>query len=310
MFSTSLDSQERGSHKIYDPQQSHNHQSIAQSTFKVSYGDATSLTGHVAADTVVIGGVTVAAQALALPTSFSSGVVDDPSDGIVGLGFQRMNSICSSSPSTSNTNNDHKQDADCPTGYGPNPRPTWFENARSALQKGLFSVNFKAGTPGYYSFGTIDEKAYNGDLHYIPINNAKGFWQFPSTTYRIGSAGPLQHFDGADGIADSGTSLLMLAPDVVEAYYADVKNAKNEDSGYTFPCGTVLPDLEIAMGDFMAKVPGNVMEYAETKTKGVCYGGLQSNGRQGPQIFGDILFKALYVVFDYDGLRLGLAPHA
>ena len=216
-----------------------------------------------------------------------------------------MNSICSASNGAGSN-----ADNECPPGYSANPRPTWFENAKSALKEGVFTVNFKAGTAGYYSFGHIDDAAYNGDLHYIHINNSKGFWQFPSTQYRVGKTGKYKPYTGTDGIADSGTSLLLLTPSVVDAYYKDVKGIKKDSTGYTFPCSSALPDFEIAMDDYVALVPGKVVNYAPTSDPKTCYGGIQSNNGQGPQIFGDILFKAVFAVFDYDGLRLGLAPHA
>ncbi|KAL9125983.1 MAG: hypothetical protein Q9217_004898, partial [Psora testacea] len=303
LFSTALSNDERGNHTIYDPSKSASHISVSGATFNVSYGDDTSLTGDVATDTVIIGGVSVAYQALELPTAFSSGIIDDPSDGIVGLGFQKINSICSSG-GTPPAGIPHT----CPEGYVPNPRPTWFENAKSALQAGIFTVNFKQGTAGYYSFGSIDHRAAKGDIKYTPVDASQGFWQFPSTRYKIGN-GETHTYSGKDGIADSGTSLLMLDPEIVSAYYAAVQGAKQDSKGYTFPCSTELPDFTVAMGDYMAIITGDVINYAPTRN-GMCYGGIQSNEGHEPQIFGDIMFRSQFVVFDYDNMQLGFAPHA
>jgi aspergillopepsin I len=49
------------------------------------------------------------------------------------------------------------------------------------------------------------------------------------------------------GIADTGTTLLMLDSSVVTAYYKQVKGAKNDpqQGGYTFPCSATLPDFSL-----------------------------------------------------------------
>lgn len=49
------------------------------------------------------------------------------------------------------------------------------------------------------------------------------------------------------GIADTGTTLLMVDTSVVTAYYKQVKGAKNDQQqgGYTFPCTATLPDFSL-----------------------------------------------------------------
>ena len=269
IFSTALDSHERGNHTLYDPTHSRSHQQVPEAMFAVSYGDDTALTGHVGADTVAIGGVTVAAQAVAMPTSFSSGIIDDPSDGIVGLGFQKMNSICSKGAPAPNAANDA-----CPDGHGPNPRPTWFENARAALAQGVFAANLKMGTKGGYTFGKIDEDAFEGKLTWVKVDSSKGFWQVGSSGYRVGGKkgidddGEVVKYEGEDGIVDSGSSLLMLQPEVVAAYYRGVKGARKDETGWTYPCGTKLPDFGLGLGkgkaEYVADIPGAVIDYAPT----------------------------------------------
>ena len=216
------------------------------------------MNGNVAADTVVIGGISVSHQALELPTSFSSGIVDDPSDGIIGLAFKSINSICSrnGSPPEGVANT-------CPKGYVPFPQPTWFENAKSALKLGAFTVNLKAGTPGYFNFGAIDHTAAKGEIQYTAVDSSQGMWQFNSAHYKIGK-NPTIPATVTTGIADSGTSLMMLEPNVVKAYYEAVTGMKHDDSGYTFPCTAKLPDFTIALGDnYMATIAGKLLNYAK-----------------------------------------------
>ena len=61
--------------------------------------------------------------------------------------------------------------------------------------------------------------------------------------------------------------------------------------------------------EFMATIPGELINY-QGVGGGRCYGGLQSSQGQPIQILGDILFKAVFVVFDARGPAIGFAPHA
>ncbi|KAL9104150.1 MAG: hypothetical protein Q9163_000897, partial [Psora crenata] len=256
LFNTALSDDDRGTHIIYDPAKSASHKPVADATFNVTYGDRSNLSGHVATDTMTIGGITVADQAIELPTSLSDSIIEDAADGIVGLGFQKLNSICTLSATPP-----ARASRACPKGYVSNPRPTWFENAKTILKDGLFTANLKEGTPGYYNFGEIDHTAFQGDIHYAPVNSSRGHWQFPSRSYKIGD-GPTVTYNGHDGIADTGSSILFLDPGVAKAYYTNVQGARNSALGYSFPCTAKLPDFTVALGDYIGTISGDLINYA------------------------------------------------
>jgi hypothetical protein len=77
--------------------------------------------------------------------------------------------------------------------------------------------------------------------------------------------------------------------------------------GMTYPCSAKLPDLAVAVGDYMATVPGNMITFANVDGEN-CFGGVQSNGGSGKQIYGDIFFRAQYVVFDGQNMAVMMAP--
>ena len=112
-------------------------------------------------------------------------------------------------------------------------------------------------------------------------------------------------------IADTGTSLLLLPDGVVDAYWAAVEGAENSqrDGGYVFPCDTTLPDLTLQIEGYAAVVPGSFINYAPTEGS-TCYGGVQSSGSVGVNIFGDVFLKSQFVVFSdaEGGPQLGFAP--
>lgn len=123
---------------------------------------------------------------------------------------------------------------------------------------------------------------------------------FSASGYQIGS----QTFSGTTikGIADTGTTLLMLPADVVKAYYKQVTGAAydNTQGGYTFACDATLPDFTLGVGDAgRIVVPGEYINYAPLDSANTtCYGGIQDDSDIGFAIFGDIVLKAAFVVFE------------
>lgn len=112
------------------------------------------------------------------------------------------------------------------------------------------------------------------------------------------------------GIADTGTTLLMLPDEVVNAYYAQVTGAQDstQEGGWVFSCDQTLPDFSFAVGDGTFTVPGSYINWTPVDaTNTTCYGGMQSDSSIGLSIFGDIALKAGYVVFDAAEGRVGWA---
>lgn len=103
-------------------------------------------------------------------------------------------------------------------------------------------------------------------------------------------------------IADTGTTLLLLPPDITHAYYANVTGATMNatEGGYVFPCNSLLPDLTVELtGGVKATVPGTFMNRSLSMTKGStsCYGGIQQ-GSNTLSIWGDVFLKSQFAVFD------------
>ena len=221
-------------------------------SFKLSYGDNTSLSGAVAKEEVKIGGLIVDGQTIELPDSVSSGITADNSDGIIGLGFQSINSISENGKLS--------------------PQPTWFENVMWQLVNPLFTANLKTGMSGYFKFGQIDNTAYkDGTLWYSKVNNSTGYWGFDSSQYAIGSGSTQTNGNSNSmAIADTGSSLLFVNPAPFNAFYANV-NGKTTDSSTgmtTYPCSETLPDFHVSLGDQMATIPGFLLNYMPDSNKG------------------------------------------
>ncbi|CAI7633267.1 Penicillopepsin-1 [Penicillium manginii] len=282
VFSTELSSSLQKGHSVYNPKNSGT--KLSGASWSISYGDGSSASGDVYTDTVTVGGVTASKQAVEAASRISSQFQQDTdNDGLLGLAFSSINTV------------------------SPNPQKTFFDSVKSSLAKPLFAVSLKHAAPGVYDFGFIDSSKYTGSIAYTSVDNSQGFWSFDVDGYKVGS----KSGSGFSGIADTGTTLLLLDDSVVSAYYAQVSGAKNDQSvgGYVFPCSTTLPSFSVTIGSYTATVPGTLINYGDSGA-GSCIGGIQSNSGIGFSIFGDIFLKSQYVVFDASGPQLGFAPQS
>lgn len=175
---------------------------------------------------------------------------DVASNGLVGLAFSQLNTM------------------------QPIPQKTFFDNVMADLTQPVFTAQFKHGAAGSYEFGNIDETSFSGQLTTIPVDSSRGFWEFDSTTASVN--GETVNVANGKAIADTGTSLMLVADDIVQLYWGAVEGAQVSDDagGVVFPCNAALPDLQIAMGDAMATVSGEFMNFArvgqDTQTGETC----------------------------------------
>jgi hypothetical protein len=245
-------------------------------SWKIQYGDGTGASGLVFADKVRVGGATATEQAVEVATAISAQFHQERSDGLLGLGFGRSNTI------------------------KPVKQKTWFENVKPQLKEPLFTVALKKNATGTYDFGFIDESKHDGPITYIPVNTTRGYWEYTATGYQIGNSPPVPM--NFQSIADTGTTLLLLPPPIPRNYYAQVPGAKYEatEGGFVYPCSsaTSLPPLTLFVGpNVKAVLPANVLDRGKSLTgSGKCFGGLQS-GMPDLSIWGDVFMKSQFMVF-------------
>lgn len=227
-------------------------------------------------------------QAVELATDVSGSFVEDTSnDGLVGLGFSKINTV------------------------EPQQQQTFFENIKDDLAQPLFTANLEDGAAGTYTFGEIDQSQYSGSIHYTPVNTVQGFWQFDSNSYKVGgTTNPCTTCSPA--IADTGTSLLLVDDDIASAYYNQVGSAQYDESqgGYIYDCNADLPDFGVEVGGYMVTLTGSQQITFSPLGDGTCFGGIQGNQGQGLQIFGDTFLKNVFAVFDASGPQFGVAAKA
>jgi aspergillopepsin I len=318
VFSSELSAADQKSHTVFDTQKSSTFQNMQGATFKISYGDGSSASGNVGTDVVNIGGASVQTQAVELATQVSGSFLDETaSNGLVGLAFSKLNTV------------------------SPTPQKTFFDNIGSQLDEPVMTVSLKSDSnKGAYEFGTIDSTKYTGQIANISVDPTNGFWQFTSTSFKVGDNGDTKQMTTTtSAIADTGTSLMLVSPEAAQGYYDQVEGSVNSEEvgGYMFPCNAQLPTFTVAVGKSTATIPSNVINFAQVGTdmSGTecefylhvsfsfnflssldtnpytdCYGGIQSSQDSQFMIFGDVFLKTMFVVFDQRGPSLGLATSA
>jgi len=288
VFNTQTQSNE--GHTLYDPSKSSTWKPMDGSAFQIKYGDQSMTAGNlVGTDVVNVGGASYAQQVIELPSTVSAQfMADTSSNGLVGLAFSSLNTV------------------------KPTPAKGFFENISPQLAQPVFTANLKHAANGTYNFGRIDNSEYKGNLVFTAVDNSLGYWGFQSNTFAIGNGQSITNSSLPQAIADTGTSLLLMADQIVNSYYAQVKGAvfASASAGYIFPCDSKLPDLKLALGTtYMNTIPGSLLNYTPVNST-YCFGGLQSAGVAPVQILGDILFKAQFVAFHMGNMQIGFADHA
>lgn len=276
VFSSETPSSEVNGQTVYNPAKSSTSKLQSGYTWSISYGDGSSSSGNIYADTVSVGGVSVTGQAVELAEKVSDTFTSDSStDGLIGLGFDSLNTA---SPKAVNT---------------------FFDNAVSQLDSPLFTADLKHNAPGTYDFGFINSSLYTGSITYVPVNTNPGYWTWTSSGYAIGSGSFSS--SSLSGIADTGTTLLYLPLSIVKAYYAKVSGSSNSNTygGYVFPCSATLPTFTFGVGSARITIPANYLNYGPVSTgSSTCFGGLQDSSDIGINIFGDVALKSAFVVFN------------
>ncbi|KHN94407.1 secreted aspartic proteinase precursor [Metarhizium album ARSEF 1941] len=270
---------------LYHPASSSTARLLGGLRWNITYEDGSSSSGDVYSDVVAVGGLQVKGQAVESAQQVSAEFTGDAASGLLGLAFGSLNTVY------------------------PTKQKTFFDNAQASLAAPLFTANLNHDADGKYNFGYIDASEHTGSITYTAVDNSQGLWGFTATGYAVGDDEP--NYRPIPGIADTGTSLLLLDDDTVRAYYAQVSGSQYDSSqgGYTFGCGASLPDFTFGVEDSSITIPGAYMNYCPTDDSGsTCFGGIQSSAGIGLNIFGDVALKAALVVFDAGNTRLGWAP--
>jgi len=289
---SSITSQYGAGHTSFDPAKSSTFKNQSGSTWKISYGDSSSASGTVGTDDVTLGGLTIHNQAIELANTLSAQFEQGTGDGLLGLAFGSINTVTPNRVQTPVENMISQSDI---------PKSAELFTAYLGSYK---DANDPDKGQSFYTFGFIDPNVLSAAgvsasaIHYTPIDNSQGFWQFPSTSTTINGTAITQ--TGNTAIADTGTTLALVADNVVKAIYAAIPGSTYDSTqqGYLFPSSTTadqLPVVQFDVGGQLFTVMKEDLSFADAGN-GMVYGGIQSRGSMTFDILGDTFLKSIYAV--------------
>ncbi|KAG9077678.1 Type I transmembrane sorting receptor [Ceratobasidium sp. 370] len=255
--------------------------------FSISYGDGSTASGPIYTDTVSAGGLSATGQAFSAVTQESKSFAQDPSDGIMGLGFSSISSIGA---------------------------PTFFENliSQNAVNSSVFSMYLASNGSELYLGGT-NSALYTGDITYSDLTS-KTYW----LTNGSSSVDGIVAYNGAM-IIDSGTTLIVGETNSVDAWWQTVQGVSQCDEYicgskgfYTFPCSSP-PSVTFTFGGVSHPVSPDYFNIGAVDYSGeTCVGALVGSDGvpDDAWIIGDAFMRNVYTVFDQGNARVGFAKLA
>ncbi|KAJ7592923.1 acid protease [Mycena floridula] len=254
-------------------------------TFKLAYGDGSSVSGNQFTDTVSIAGLTVENQTLGAATEYSKGFSHHnfSPDGLMGMAFQSIS----------------EYDA-----------PPVFQSLVESDTTTASVFGFKLAQNGSELYiGGTNVDLHNGDFSYAPVTK-EGYWQVSMDAVSINGKGVLPK---TESIIDTGTTLIIGDTKAVKDMYAAIPGSKDASSSvgdgfYTVPCDSI-PTISLTFGgkafDVLASSfnLGLVQEGSKD-----CVGAITGSdvGDSG-WVIGDVFLQGVYTAFDYGQKRVGFA---
>ncbi|KAF8329360.1 aspartic peptidase domain-containing protein [Cantharellus anzutake] len=278
----------------FDPTNSSSSKNLSQ-PFSIVYGSG-SVAGSLYQDTVQMAGFSVPKQTFALATAISSGIVNAPVSGILGLAYKGL----ASSGATP------FWQALVEGGAWDQPLMTFtltrFNNASkiSELEPG-----------GVFTMGFVNSSLYTGSIEYTNLvgGGTPGFWLIPMTGITVQGT---QTLSSTVSVAiDTGTTLIGGPADEIAAIYAQIPGSSqstdpNLQGFWQYPCTTKI-SVSIQFGGGK-QWPISPADFQFVQNQGVCYGAFFETASTNPSwIIGDSFLKNVMSVYRYNPSSVGFA---
>ncbi|KAL8710004.1 MAG: hypothetical protein Q9220_005275 [cf. Caloplaca sp. 1 TL-2023] len=288
--------------RTYDIQKSSTATPYPNETFLLGFPQS-SVSGIVVADNLKLsdGTVLLGDFAFGLVHQESSGIVDQPFDGFLGLGFP------GSSPNRTILDS----------------KPTFFEAMMPRLESPIFALDFRnnandSAGPSM-ELGRIDPTKYSGELAYTPIDRSTNRWTANGITFTV--RGQVMSESASMSFDTGGDNNIYAPMSIVDEYYSQITDLRwgsqlgNNNCTVIIPCSSELSDLEMHIGNGTTRVrrenmmgrpltgPANPAWAASSGT--LCVPTLQAFGSYPERscfafgLIGAPMFHENYVVFNH-----------
>lgn len=195
--------------------------------FQITYGSGRAA-GTLGQDKIQMAGFSVDNQVFAVCDRVSSGLLNNPVSGLLGLGWAAI----AASGAT----------------------PLWETLAASgawdqplmSFQLTRFQNDDNAGTlepGGTFTMGFTDTSLYTGSIDYQPLVGTPSYWLLPLTSLTVqGTSIPLPTGTASYSAIDTGTTLVGGPPAIISQIFAQIPGSQpgtgNLQGYYTYPCST------------------------------------------------------------------------
>lgn len=265
--------------------------------FDIQYGSGAA-EGTLGQDVVQMAGFSVPNQVFAAVTQVTSGLLEPPVSGLLGLGWQ---SIASSKAT-----------------------PFWqtlassgaWSNPVMAFQLTRFMNGSNVNTEepgGSFTMGFVNSSLYTGSIDYQAIPTTPSYWILPMTSLTVqGSSISIPSGSSSYSAIDTGTTLIGGPSSVIQSIFAQIPGSQpgtgNWQGYYTYPCTTAV-NVAISFGG--PSWPISPADFQLTKiSSSQCVGAffeLNTGGTAPNWIVGDTFLKNVYSVFRYNPAAVGFA---
>jgi len=276
-------------HQVYNP--SNSSTAIPLSTsFQLSYGDGSSVSGLQFSDTVSIAGLNATNQTLGAANIYSDGfnITNFIPDGLMGMGFQSI-SVYNSPPVFQTL-----------VGSGAAAQP-------------VFAFKL-AGNGSELFIGGTNPAMYTGDFTYVNLTE-QGYWQVDMDGVSVGST---MAMGSTSSIIDTGTTLIVGDAEGVKSIYQAIPGSKDAkstvgDGFWTIPCDSFNnTTVSLAFGGKSFPLSADTWNLgAVSDGSSDCIGGIVSGDVDSSGwIIGDVFLQNVYAAFDFGNTRVGFASLA
>jgi cathepsin D len=171
------------------------------------------------------------------------------------------------------------------------------------MERKLFTIGISPDAlSATINFGSIDRSAHVGNVSYTPVHESSPFWQ----TSLLSISGAYNWKGKVDAIFDTGTSLLILPPSIVDNVASSLGFRGPDVNGWysSRACPTDHPEtFNMTFPYVSLAVPMEKLFYTYS---GYCYLGMMA-GDPDKVVVGNIMSRWFFTVYDWEDQRIGFA---
>ncbi|GAW03977.1 acid protease [Lentinula edodes] len=263
----------------------------------IQYGSG-AVAGALAQETVELGGFTVQGQTFLLADELTSGLLDGPVSGIMGLGFEAIASTDSTPFWQALVN----------AGDLSSPEMS-FWLARESSSSSTTTVDGDTEVPGgVFTLGGTNTSLFSGNVEFLDTQGTPSFWLLNMNALTVQSKSVSLGSSSQLSAIDTGTTLIGGPTDAVQNFYSSIEGSstvEGQQGFFSFPCSTSL-NTTISFGGTAWPISSADMNLGPvSKDSSDCLGGIfdLSLGSNIPEnsgnptwVVGDVFLKNVYTV--------------